>query len=324
MKAIVCTKYGPPDVLQLADVEKPTPKVDEVLVEVHAASINKADWYIMRGKPFLVRIMDGGLLRPKHRILGSDIAGSVEAVGKNVKQFQPGDEVFGNLSSFGHGAFAEYVSVPEKALAFKPTNISFQESAAVPLAGLTALQGIRDIGKIQPGQKVLINGASGGVGTFAVQIAKSLGAEVTAVCSTKKVEMARSIGADHVIDYSKEDFTKKENLYDQIIAVNGYHPILDYKGALTSDGMYVMIGGSLSQIFQAILLGPMIFMTASKKIGTVSLEPNKEDLFYMKELIEANKVKPVIDRHYLLSEVPNAFKYLEEGHSVGKVVINMK
>lgn len=323
MKAIVCTKYGPPDVLQLEEVEKPTPNDNEVLIEVHAASLNKADWYVMRGEPFLVRLMDGGLFKPKHKIIGSDIAGKVEAVGKNVKQFQPGDEVFGNLSSYSRGAFAEYVCAHEVALATKPANISFEEAAAVPLASITALQGLRDIGKIKSGQKVLINGASGGVGTFAVQIAKSLGAEVTAVCSTNKLEMARSIGADHVIDYTQEDFTKKENFYDRIIGVNGYHSIFDYKRALAPGGMYVMIGGSLSQIFQAILLGPLISITGTKKIGTTSLRPNQKDLHIMKELIEACKVKPVIDRCYMLSEIQEAFRYLEEGHARGKIVLTM-
>lgn len=322
MKAIICTKYGPPDVLQLEEVEKPTPNDNEVLIEVHAASLNKADWYVMRGEPFLVRLMDGGLFKPKHKIIGSDIAGKVEAVGKNVKQFQPGDEVFGNLSSYGRGGFAEYVCAHEDALAHKPYNICFEEAAAVPLAAVTALQGLRDIGKIQSGQKVLINGASGGVGTFAVQIAKSLGAKVTAVCSTNKLEIAHSIGADHVIDYMQEDFTKEEKLYDVIMGVNGYHSIFDYRSALTPGGMYVMIGGSLSQIFQAILLGPLISMTGTK-MGTVSLRPNQEDLFIMKELIETCKVKPVIDRCYMLSEIREAFRYLEEGHARGKVVITV-
>ena len=208
MKAIVCTKYGPPDVLQLQEVEKPTPKDDEVLVKVHAASVNAYDWHLLTADIFLVRLMGGGLIRPKNAIPGVDIAGRIEAVGRNVKQFRPGDEVFGDISACGNGGFAEYVSVPENALALKPANLSFEEAAAVPMAALTALQGLRDQGKIQPGQKVLINGASGGVGTFAVQIAKSFGAEVTAVCSTRNLDMARTLGADQVIDYTKEDFTQ--------------------------------------------------------------------------------------------------------------------
>jgi NADPH:quinone reductase-like Zn-dependent oxidoreductase len=323
MKAILHTKYGPPDVLKLSEVEKPVPGDDEVLIKVHAASVNTADCYILKGEPFLVRIIDGGILKPKYKIPGSDIAGQVDAIGRNVKQFQLGDEVFGNLSSYGRGGFAEYVCAPENALALKPDNISFDEAATVPLAAVTALQGIRDIGKIRSGQKVLINGASGGVGTFALQLAKSFGAEVTAVTSTNKLEMAYSIGADHVIDYTKEDFTQIGQLYDLIIAVNGYHSIFDYKRALSSRGMYVMIGGSLSQMFQAMLLGPCISMTGGKNMGTVSLRPNQEDLVFMKELLEAGKVVPVIDRRYMLNEVPDALRYLEEGHALGKVVITI-
>jgi NADPH:quinone reductase-like Zn-dependent oxidoreductase len=323
MKAILHTKYGPPDVLKLSEVEKPVPGDNEVLIKVHAASVNTADCYILKGEPFLVRIIDGGILKPKYNIPGSDIAGQVEEMGKNVKQFQLGDEVFGNLSSYGRGGFAEYVCAPENALALKPDNISFDEAASVPLAAVTALQGIRDIGQIRSRQKVLINGASGGVGTFALQLANSFGAEVTAVTSTNKLEMAYSIGADHVIDYTKEDFTQSGQLYDLIIAVNGYHSIFDYKRALSSRGRYVMIGGSLPQMFQAMLLGPFISMTGGKKIGTVSLRPNQEDLIFMKELLETGKIMPVIDRRYMLNEVPDALKYLDEGHAQGKVVITV-
>ena len=245
MKAIVYTHYGPPEVLKLEDVQKPVPQDDEVLVKVHAASANAADWHLMRGQPFLMRLMGFGLLKPKNTILGSDIAGRVEAVGRNVKQFQPGDEVFGNIQ----GGFAEYVCAREDALVLKPANISFEEAAAVPLAALTALHGIRDKGQIKPGQKVLINGASGGVGTFAVQIAKYFWAEVTAVCSTEKMEMARSIGADHVIDYTQEDFTKSGWHYDLILGVNGFRSIFDYKRALSPRGIYVMAGGNTAQLF---------------------------------------------------------------------------
>lgn len=230
MKAIVYSKYGPPEVFQLKEVEKPTPKENEVLVKIHAASVNAADWHLHRADPFLVRLMGEGFLKPKHQILGADIAGRVESVGKNIKQFKPGDEVFGDLASYGWGGFAEYVCAPENALALKPVNLSFEEAAAVPLAALTALMSLRDKGHIRSGQKVLINGASGGVGTFAVQIAKSFGAEVTAVCSTRNLDMARSIGADHVIDYTKEDFTKNGLGYDLIIAANGFHPILIING----------------------------------------------------------------------------------------------
>src|SRR6266700_3115181 len=271
-----------------------------------------------------MRLMGFGLLKPKHKILGASVAGQVEAVGRNVTQFQPGDEVFGDLSQCGFGAFAEYVSVPENALALKPTRLTFEEVATVPVSAVTALQGLRDKGQIQPGQKVLINGASGGVGPFAVQIAKSFGAEATAVCSTRNVAMARSIGADHVIDYTQEDFTKNGQRYDLILAANGYHPISAYKRALSPKGMYVMTGGSGAQMFQAMLLGPLISMTGSKKMGNLLAKPNQKDLVFVKELLEASKVVPVIDRLYTLSEVPEAIRYLEEGHAKGKVVITVE
>ena len=325
MKAIVYTKYGSPDVLDLEEIEKPTPKDGEVLVKVHAASANARDWRLLRADPFLVRLMGGGLLKPKHNTLGSDIAGRVEAVGGNVKQFQPGDEVFGDLSGggFGGGGFAEYVCASEDALALKPASLTFEEAAAAPMAAVTALQGLRDKGRIQPGQKVLINGASGGVGTFAVQIAKSFGAEVTGVCSTRKSDMVRALGADHVIDYTQEDFTRNGQRYDLILAVNGYRPISDYKRALNAKGIYVMVGGSTAQIFQALLLGPWMSMTGSKKMGALSAKPDQEDLVFVKELVEAGKVMPVIDRRYPLSEVGEALRYLEEGHAGGKVVITV-
>ncbi len=283
MKAMVYTKYGSPDVLELKEVEKPTPKDNEVLIKVHAASANAADWHILRADPFLVRLMGFGLLKPKHKILGADIAGRVEAVGVNVKQFQPGDEVFGDIYSSGLGGFAEYVCASENAaFVLKPASTTFEEAAAVPVAAVTALQGLRDKGQIQPGQKVLINGASGGVGTFAVQIAKSFGAEVTGVCSTRKLDMVRSIGADQVIDYTQEDFTKSGQRYDLIIAVNGYHPISDYKRALSPKGIYVAIGGSGAQIFQSIFLGSWISMTGSKKMGSMGMaKANKKDLVWI-------------------------------------------
>ena len=320
MKAIVYHKYGSPNVLKLEEVEKPTPQDNEVLVKVHAASVNAADWHILRGKPFLVRLMGFGLLKPKHKILGSDIAGRVEAVGRNVKQFQPGDEVFGNM----RGGFAEYICAREDALVLKPANLSFEEAAAVPIAAVTALQGLRDKGQIQPGQKVLINGASGGVGTFAVQIAKSFGAEVTGVCSTRNVDMVCSIGADQVIDYTREDFTHNGQRYDLILAANGYHWIADYKRALSPKGTYVMTGGSMAQLFQAMLLGLWISMTGSKKMGNLMAKLNQKDLVFMKDLLEAGKVVPVIERRYPLSQVAEALRYLEEGHAKGKVVITVE
>ncbi|MEW5719309.1 MAG: NAD(P)-dependent alcohol dehydrogenase [Chloroflexota bacterium] len=323
MKAIVYTKYGPPDVLRLQEVAKPTPKDDEVLAQVYAASVNAADWHLLTADIFLVRLMGMGLLKPKNTILGADVAGRVEAVGRNVKQFQPGDAVFGDVFGHGSGTFAEYVSVPASALVLKPANLSFEEAAAVPLAAVTALQGLRDQGKIQPGQKVLINGASGGVGTFAVQIAKSFGAQVTAVCSSRNLDQARSIGADYVIDYTKEDFTRNGQQYDLILAANGYHPISAYKRALTPQGVYVMAGGSPSQMFQAMLLGPWMSKSDGKRMGGVSAKANQKDLVFMKELIEAGKVKPVIDKRFSLSEVPDALRYLGTGHARGKIVITM-
>jgi len=325
MKAIVYEKYGPPEVLQLKEVEKPTPKDDEVLVKVHAASVNYSEWAFVRGKPFLVRLMWAGLLKPKYKIPGADVAGRVEAVGVNVKQFQPGDEVFGELGLFGLGAFAEYVSVPENALVLKPANISFEEAAAVPYTAITALQGLRDNGQIQPGHKVLINGASGGIGTFAVQIAKSFGAEVTGVCSTRNLDMVRSIGADQVIDYTQEDFTQNEQRYDLILAAGGYRSIFDYKRALSPKGIYVWAGGSMAGLFQAVFLGPLISMTGSKKMGNVVPAGTiQKDLVFLTELLEAGKVVPVIDRRYPLSEVAEAVRYYGEGHSQGKVVITVE
>lgn len=320
MKAIVYTEYGSPDVLQLKELEKPTPKDDEVLIKIHAASVNAYDWHFLTADIFLIRLMGGGLLKPKNTRLGADIAGRVEAVGRNVKQFQPDEEVFGMI----HGGFAEYACAPENALALKPVNLSFEEAAAVPMAAVSALQGLRDTGQIQPGQKVLINGASGGVGTFAVQIAKSFGAEVTAVCSTRNLGQARSLGADHVIDYTKEDFTKKGQQYDLILAANGYHSLSAYKRALTPKGIYVMVGGSMAQIFQAMLMGSWMSETGGKKMGGVSAKIDQKDLGLIKELIEAGKVKPVIDRRYPLSEAAEALRYLGTGHAKGKIVITVE
>ncbi|MCX6029540.1 MAG: NAD(P)-dependent alcohol dehydrogenase [Chloroflexi bacterium] len=323
MKAIICTKYGSPDVLQLKEVATPAPKDDEALIKIHAASVNARDWRFMRAKPFFIRLMPGGLLRPKNKILGADLAGRVEAVGSNVRQFQPGDEVFGYLSRYGGRTFAEYVCAGEDEIALKPANLTFEQAAAVPLAAITALQGIRDKGNIQPGQKVLINGASGGVGTFAVQIAKSFGAEVTGVCSTRNLEMVRSLGADHVIDYKKEDFTQNGQQYDLILAVNGYHPISDYLHALKPAGTYVVAGGSMFQLFQVASNRKRISKTGGQKTYVVSQEHNKKDLVFIKELLESGKIMPVIDGCYPLSKTPEAFWYFEKVHPKGKVVISV-
>ena len=330
MKAMVYEKYGPPEVLRLDQVAKPSlttalaggAREDEVLVKVHAASVNAADWHLLTADIFLVRL-NMGLLKPKNPILGADLAGQVEEVGTNVKQFHPGDAVFGNVFGQSRGSFAEYVSVPESSLALKPSNLSFEEAAAVPLAAITALQGLRDNGQIQPGQKVLINGASGGVGTFAVQIAKTFGAEVTAVCSTRNLEVARALGADHVIDYSKEDFTKNGQQYDLILAVNGFHPISAYRRALTPKGFYVMVGGSGAQLFQSLLLGPSMSKKEGQQFGALTLKPNANDLPLLKELLETGKVVPVIDKRYSLSDLPAALRYFGEGHARGKIVITM-
>jgi NADPH:quinone reductase-like Zn-dependent oxidoreductase len=323
MKAIVYTKYGSPDVLELKEVEKPAPKDDEVLIRVHAAAVNSRDWRRMRANPFFIRLMAGGLLKPKNTILGADAAGRVEAVGSNVRQFQPGDEVFGCVSRYGGRTFAEYVCAGENEIALKPVNLSFEQAAAVSLASITALQGLRDKGNIQPGQKVLINGASGGVGTFAVQIAKSFGAEVTGVCSTRNLEMVRSLGADHVIDYKGEDFTENGQQYDLILAANGFHPISEYLRALSPEGIYVVAGGSMVQLFQASLQGRRNSQTGSQKTYIVSLVQSQKDLIFMKELLESGKVIPIIDGCYPLSKTPEAFWYFEKVHPKGKVVISV-
>jgi NADPH:quinone reductase-like Zn-dependent oxidoreductase len=324
MKAIVCTKYGSPDVLQLEEVAKPTPQDDEVLIKIHAASINARDLRILRANPFLMRLMPGGLFRPKNKILGTDAAGRVEAIGSNVRQFKPGDEVFGYLpSATGRGTFAEYVCAKENLITLKPANLTFEQAAAVPLAAMTALQGLRDNGNIQPGQKVLINGASGGVGTFAVQIAKAFGAEVTGVCSTRNLEMVHSIGADHVIDYKVEDFTQNGQQYDLILAVNGYHPISEYLRALNAEGIYVVAGGSMLQLFQAAGNKKRNSNTRGQKTYIVSLVQSQKDLNFIKELLESGKIMPVVDGCYPLRKTPEAFWYFEKEHPKGKVVITM-
>ena len=325
MKAIVYDNCGPPDVLELQEISIPTPKDDEVLIKVQAASVNPLDWRILRADPFLVRLKLG-LLKPKNKMLGADIAGRVESVGSNVKEFQPGDEVFGEKSENGLGGFAEYAAVGENRIALKLASTTFEEAAAVPVAAVTALQGLRDKGQIQPGQKVLINGASGGVGTFAVQIAKSFGAEVTGLCSTRNLDMVRSIGADHVIDYTQEDFTKNGQTYDLIYCAVGNRSAGDYKRALNPKGICVVAGFTTMSnlLFQVLFLGAWVSITGSKKIGAMgTVNVNKEDLGFMGELLEDGKVVPVIDRNYRLGEVAEAIRYLEEGHARGKVVITV-
>jgi NADPH:quinone reductase-like Zn-dependent oxidoreductase len=322
MKAMVFTQYGTPDVLQYTDVAKPTPKDDEVLVKVHAASLNKADYYFVSGSPFPIRLMTGGLFKPVRIIPGSDVAGVVEAVGKSATQFKVGDAVFGDLTESGWGTFAEYACARESALAHKPANISFEDAAAVPMAGVTALQGLRDKGGIQRGQRVLVNGASGGVGTFALQIAKALGAHVTAVTSPRNVEAARALGADHVIDYTQEDFTQSGQQYDLIAAVNGYHPLAHYKRALKAGGRYVMLGGTNAQISEALLLAPF-YSTGGVKMGNLMAKPKQSDLAFLAGLLEAGSIKPVIDRCYPLRQLADALRYVGDGHARGKVVITM-
>ena len=323
MKAIVYTKYGPPDVLQLKEVAKPEPKDNQVLVKVRAASTNALDYRRFEKLSSMGRFMEERLVKSIGKVLGADIAGVVKAVGANVKQFQPGDEVFG-VAAGSSGGFAEYASANENHLALKPANLSFEAAAAVPVAALTALQGLRDKGQIQRGQKVLIVGASGGVGTFAVQIAKSFGAEVAAVCSTRNLDMVRSIGADHIIDYTKEDFTQNGGQYDLIFAVNGNRPLSAYRRALNPQGIYVCAGGALPQLFQAMLLGPLISRKNGKKMGFMGITKfNQKDLVFIRELLEAGKVVPVIDRSYPLAETADAMRYLATGHATGKVIFTV-
>ena len=320
MKAIAYTKYGPPDVLELKEVAKPTPRDDEVLIKVQAVSVNRSDWEGLRGKPLYARI--GGLLRPRHQILGSDIAGRVEMTGRNISRFQPGDEVFGDI--LGRlGGFAEYVCAPENRLALKPASMTFEEVAAIPQAAVIALQGIRDKGQVQPGQKVLINGAGGGAGTFAVQLAKLYGAEVTGVDDTGKLDFMRSLGADYVIDYTREDYTKNGKHYDLILDLVAHRSVFAYKRALRPNGRYFLLGGSVATLFQILLLGPWIRAITGRRIRILAVKPSLKDMVYITELYEAGKVVPVIDRRYPLSEVPEALRYLGEGRTQGKVIITV-
>lgn len=320
MKAIVRETYGPPDVLRLEEVPLPAVGDDDVLVRVQAASANAGDWHMLRGTPLPFRLV-AGLRKPRFKTIGNDIAGRVEAVGRQVTRFRPGDHVFGELSRCGFGAYAEFAVAPDKALALKPANLSFEEAAAIPTAGCTALQGLRK-GRIERARRVLINGASGGVGTFAVQIAKTFGAEVTGVCSTRNIDMVRSIGADHVLDYTKDDFAALGQRYDLIMAVNGDRSIWDYKRALSADGAYTMTGGSNRQLIDALLFGPVLSM-GHQTLGHVLMRPTQADLLFLKELCEAGKVRPVIDRRFPLSEVPAAIRYVEEGRARGKVAITV-
>lgn len=323
MKAIVYEQYGPPEVLRLAEVARPEPGADEVLVEVHATALNAWDWHMLRADPFLVRLMGGGLLKPAVTILGVDIAGRVAAVGRDVTRFEAGDEVFGDISGFGAGGLAEYVAVPARGLVEKPRGLTFEQTAAVPMSAITALQGLRDRGSLQPGQNVLLHGASGGVGTFAVQIARALGGEVTAVCSSSKVEQTRDLGADTVIDYTCEDFAANGNRYDLILGINGHRPLADYRRALAPGGTYVLVGGTNAQMFEALLLGPIYSMGGSERFVQLTWSPNPEDLTWIKERLESGALKPVIDRRYPLEQVPETIRYLEGGHASGKVVINV-
>lgn len=321
MKAIFHTKYGSPDVLSLREIDKPTPTGNQVLIRVQAAAVNPLDWHILRGKPFLVRLMGFGLLKPKHQILGADMAGRIEAIGKDVTQFEVGDEVFGS----GMGGFGEYACLGENTAVHKPANLTFEQAAAVPVAGLTALQALRKQGQIQDGQHILINGASGGVGTFAVQIAKALGAHVTGVCSGKNVEMVRSIGADHVIDYTKEDFWLSGKQYDLIVDNAAFQSIRKSLRVLKGTGTYVGVGGSSAtvSVLKSLIFNPIIAKINGKRVASFIADVNRADLIFMKELLEAGKVVPVIEKKYSLAETPQAIRYVEEGHTRGKVVISI-
>ena len=317
MKALVYRRYGGPEELQLTDMPRPEPREREVLVRVHAASINAADRVFLRGKPFLLRL-GFGFPRPRRPILGFDVAGRVEAVGSGVTEFRAGDEVFGVAPS---GAFAEFVCVAEEKLVPKPAGVSFEAAAATPTAGATALQGLRR-GRIAAGQRVLVEGASGGVGTFAIQIAKAYGAEVTAVCSTNNVEMARALGAARVIDYRREDFARDGQRYDLILAANAYRPLADYRRALQPGGAYVMTGGGGMQILQAMVIGALVSMTSGRRMGNIMALATKADLVALSELLETGKVKPVIERTVALRDVPDAIRYLEQEHARGKIVVS--
>ena len=321
MKAIVYHNYGSPDVLKLEEVEKPTPKDDEILIKIHAVSVNRSDWEALTGKPLYARL--GGLLRPHFQVLGSDIAGRVETVGKDNQQFKPGDDVFGEMAEYA-GGFAEYACARGTILALKPAGMTFEVAAAIPQAGVIALQGIRDKGRVQPGQKVLINGAGGGAGTFAIQFAKSYGAEVTGVDNTGKLDFMRSLGADHVIDYTREDFTRNGKQYDLILDLIAHRSAFAYARALKPNGSYYAVGGSVATFIQILLAGPWIRRTMGRNVHVLVVQRNREDLVFMAELCEAGKIVPVIDKQYPLSEVPEALRYLGEGRARGKLVITLE
>ena len=322
MKAILVPKYGSPDVLQYTEVEKPVPNENQVLVKIVAAAANPLDWHGMRGEPFIARL-GSNFRNPKDPRLGADIAGVVEAVGRNVTEFKPGDEVFGAV---GVGGFAQYVCTREKNLALKPGNISFEAAASAPVVGFTAIQGFRHAGGIQPGQKVLVNGAAGGIGTFAVQFARSCGAEVTGVCSTKNLDLVRSIGADHVVDYTREDFTRSRQKYDLIYDAIGNRSVSDYQRALKPNGICVIAGfTSLRRLFEHMIMGPLMSRRGDKKVGMMGVSnENKEDLLVIQELLETGKIVPVIDRCYPLEETAEAIRYLETMHARGKVIITVE
>lgn len=322
MQAIVYETYGSPDAMRLKEVAKPAPQAGEVLIKVMATSLNSADWRFLTADPFFIRFMNG-LVKPKVTILGANIAGLVEAVGPNITRFKPGDAVFGEMGVGRFGGLAEYVCAAERWLVAKPDGMTFDEAAALPMAGLTALQGLRDEGQIRPGQKVLIAGASGGVGTFAVQIAKAFGAEVTAVCSTSKVDQARALGADHVIDYRREDFTRNGQQYDLILVANGNRSPGDYERALTPTGTLVIAGGTMKQLFQTMLLGPLKSKSNGKTFKIFTAQSNTDDLQTLVEMVEAGQIKPVIDRCYPFHEAREAMRYLGEGHARGKIIVKV-
>lgn len=326
MQAIRFTRYGGPDVLQLSEVDKPAPEAGRVLIKVHAASINSLDWHLLRGSPFLVRVTGNGLRRPKDPRIGADVAGRVEAVGSAVTRFQPGDEVFG-FAAGSVGAFAEYVCAREDRLAARPPALTAAAAAAVPVAATTALLAVRDHGKLQPGQRVLINGASGGVGTYAVQLAKALGGQVTAVCGPRNLDQARALGADEVIDYTQGDVTRSGRRYDLVLAINGYHSLLAYRRILTPRGAYVMVGGDNNHLMrsmaQVMTFGPIFSRAGGQRLKNMLAQPTQHDLEYLAELLAAGTIRPAIDRCYPLSETAAAFRYFENEHARGKVVITV-
>jgi NADPH:quinone reductase-like Zn-dependent oxidoreductase len=323
VQAMTYQAYGAPDVLQPTTVARPVPEAGEVLVQVQAASLNQADLYLLRGEPLPLRL-SAGLRRPKRPTLGADIAGRVVAVGSGVTSFQPGDAVYGDLSACGLGGFAEYVCAREEALAPKPAGISFAQAAAVPMAAVTALQGLRATGPVTAGERVLVHGASGGVGTFAVQLARVMGAHVTAVCSARNVEQARTLGAEHVIDYTREDFTQDSRRYDLILVANGRRSLAEYRRVLSPRGRLVVAGGDVGTIMRALLLGPALSLVHSITVHSLVARPSRDDLLFVGQLLDSGAVVPVIDRCYPLGELPEAMRYLASGHARGKVVITME